>query len=304
MIDRRRYAILGQRALSALVWLGLVAWCVAPAAAATEYTLTVEALTPGRVAALRFGHEVSNSAAGIATHGELYVTKSVDQSSPLLLDALCKTQHLARVRVEAIDLTPTEVRYYALRLEDVLVTALAQTSISGDATPVEQVSFNYQRIEWTAIVTDPAGLPAYALSTGFDQGDGTSGPRDPDSDEDGIPDSYEVSESLKVLIHDADEDRDGDRMSNLKEYLSGTSADDPTSVFRFTGILHSASGVGSPCTVTFSSVPGRTYDLYGAGSLTDVPALLQTVVATGTETSVDLTVPSGQAFVRVSVRVP
>jgi len=49
---------------------------------------------------------------------------------------------------------------------------------------------------------------------------------DPDTDEDGMPDSWEVEYSLNRLVDDAREDADEDGYSNLREYLSGTSPRD------------------------------------------------------------------------------
>jgi type VI secretion system Hcp family effector len=289
------------------VSLACGALSVADVCAATDYTLTVEGVTSGRVLSLGFGHSLSNSTGGGgvgAVHGDLHVVKPVDPSSYLMMEALCKTQHLSQVRLEAIEQTPTHVRYYAIRMHDVLVSSYGLACASGDITPVEHVTLNYQTIEWTAIETDAAGLPGHALSTAFSQLSGTGGASDPDSDGDGLPDSYEAGETLKLLMNDADEDRDQDGTTNLKEYQSGTAAGDPTSVFRFTGIIRQGSGGDSLCTITFNSVPGRVYDLYASSSLTSVPVFLETVAASEPETSVDLTLPEGRAFVRVSVRVP
>lgn len=304
----RRYASRKRWVCLAGAGLAYGVLSVAAVRAATDYTLTVQGVTSGRVFSLGFGHSLSNAAGGggvgTTVHGDLHVVKPVDPSSYLLMEALCKTQHLSQVRVEAVEQTPERVRYYAIRLNDVLVSSYGLACSSGDVTPVEHVTLNYQKIEWTAIETDAAGLPGHALSTQFSQLSGTGGTSDPDSDGDGLPDSYEAGEALKLLMNDAAEDRDGDGMTNLKEYQSGTAAGDPASVFRFTGIIRPGGGAGSLCTVTFNSVPGRVYDLYASSSLTSVPVFLETVAASATQTSVDLTLPEGRAFVRVSVRAP
>ncbi|MCA1779694.1 MAG: thrombospondin type 3 repeat-containing protein [Xanthomonadaceae bacterium] len=43
-----------------------------------------------------------------------------------------------------------------------------------------------------------------------------------DSDDDGIPDWYEIEHGLDIDVDDSTEDRDGDTLSNLSEYLAGT----------------------------------------------------------------------------------
>jgi hypothetical protein len=54
-------------------------------------------------------------------------------------------------------------------------------------------------------------------------GDGIDDSEDLDDDGDGIPDSYEISHGLNPLFAgDANQDTDGDGLTNLEEYLLGT----------------------------------------------------------------------------------
>ena len=270
---------------------------------AVEYALSVEGVTEGRLPAFGFGHTVTPSPAGAVGHGDVLLTKPVDRASPQLLSRLCSGPPIPRVLIEARESTADRVRYHAIRLLDVLVSSYSVSAASATNDPVESVSFNYSLIEWTSIETDVTGFPGFALSTLWSVPAGMGGVSDPDSDGDGIPDSYEVSQTLKPLLNDADEDSDTDGMPNGKEYLSGTAAGDSNSVFRVTGI--SRPGGGSVlCTVTFNSVPGRVYDLYASDTLTSLPMPVHTVAATETTTRIDLTLPAPQTFVRVIIRVP
>ncbi len=57
--------------------------------------------------------------------------------------------------------------------------------------------------------------------------DGIGDNQDPDDDNDGMTDSWEIDNGLDPLTNDADQDTDGDGVTNLEEYQSGT---DPTAV--------------------------------------------------------------------------
>jgi Concanavalin A-like lectin/glucanases superfamily/Bacterial TSP3 repeat len=88
-------------------------------------------------------------------------------------------------------------------------------------------------------------------------------PPEPDSDGDGIPDSYETAHGLNPNLDDAQEDKDGDGQSNLNEYLAGTAADDANS------FLHVVMLAGDPVefTIIWSSVPGKVYTVEASPDL-------------------------------------
>ncbi len=276
------------------------------AGGAVDYTLTIEGVTSGPISSLGFAHALDSATVGPAAHAELRAVKTVDRLSPVLLTHLCEAQPVPLVRVEAKETTADHVRYYAIQLREVLVTSLSVAATNTSDAPVESFSLNYAKIQWTYIETDASGLPGSASSTDWDLLANAGGVPDPDSDGDGLPDSYEISQALLPLTDDAGQDSDHDGMPNLDEFLSGTAAGDPTSVFRVTGLeVLGACGVAA-ILVNFNSVPGRVYDLYALSSLMDplprTPA--KTVTATAPTTSVNFLLTGYQAFVRVVVRVP
>jgi len=97
-----------------------------------------------------------------------------------------------------------------------------------------------------------------------------------DTDGDGMPDAWEQANGLDRLVNDAGLDADGDRMTNLAEFIAGTDPQDSQSYLRVEEILAS----GGARTLRFVAVSNRTYSVLhrpAAGSgpwlkLVDLPA--------------------------------
>jgi Bacterial TSP3 repeat len=110
----------------------------------------------------------------------------------------------------------------------------------------------------------------------------------PDTDGDGIADSWEMLNFGNLTTATATSDRDGDGASDLAEYNAGTLPTDPASLLRIT-----AHSYPSPTTasLTWTSVPTRNYRLeYDedlAGPWTN--SALGTLAPTGALTSGNLT---------------
>ncbi len=58
---------------------------------------------------------------------------------------------------------------------------------------------------------------------------GETDPADSDTDDDGMSDGWEITNELNPLIHDANEDADGDGFKNITEYRRGTDPQDENS---------------------------------------------------------------------------
>jgi len=91
-----------------------------------------------------------------------------------------------------------------------------------------------------------------------------------DSDADGIPDWWTVKyfghpTGQSSDLSRAQDDADGDGMSNLQEYLAGTSPIDPVSVFR----LWATAPANSPIDLTWPAVPGKSYTIQYQSNLID-----------------------------------
>ena len=85
----------------------------------------------------------------------------------------------------------------------------------------------------------------------------------PDTDMDGMPDSWETANGLVVGANDSSGDADGDGQSNLHESQTGTLPSNPASRFAIT----SSSVSGGVLTVVWNGVAGRIYQVSSSASL-------------------------------------
>lgn len=101
------------------------------------------------------------------------------------------------------------------------------------------------------------------LSEPFENRIGTD-PQDPDTDQDGLPDGWEVRYRLNPLQSGGLEgDPDGDGFNNQHEFLAGTDPLDPGSLLKISA--HQSQGVA---TISWPTVPGRRYQLEVKETLT------------------------------------
>jgi len=90
--------------------------------------------------------------AGRADFEEIVITKELDKSSPSLMLACASGQHIPEVKIDFLkmDRKGNETVYLVITMSDVLVSSFQTGGSSGsDTLPVEQVSFNYAKIEVT-----------------------------------------------------------------------------------------------------------------------------------------------------------
>ncbi len=104
---------------------------------------------------------------------------------------------------------------------------------------------------------------------------------EPDTDSDGMGDTWEAANGLAVGTNDAAADQDGDGQSNRAEWLAGTLPGNSSSTFR----VSSTSISGADIVIIWPAVAGRRYNVASATTLGGTWTVLNaTPLTTGTYT--------------------
>ncbi|WAC17858.1 type VI secretion system tube protein Hcp [Luteolibacter sp. SL250] len=91
----------------------------------------------------------NRGSSGKAEHQHFSFTKYVDKASPKLNLHCSNGQNLKKVTVEICRQVDSRIAYLTYTFEPCLVSSVQiGGSTQGDDRPVEQVSFNYTKIEW------------------------------------------------------------------------------------------------------------------------------------------------------------
>ena len=123
----------------------------------------------GKIMVIAVSHEIispRDSASGLPTgkrqHKPLVITKELDKSSPLLLNALCNNENIPewqlqfwKPQISAVAGVGSEVQNYTIKLTNANIAGI-QFKMLNNKNPdltryveYEEVSFTYQKIEWT-----------------------------------------------------------------------------------------------------------------------------------------------------------
>ncbi len=131
---------------------------------------------------LSFSHGVSQSSSGAASsgggrsaercdHQDFSVVKTLDKASPKLSLFCCNGTHIASVKMELCRAGGDKQKYMEFAMSDVIVASVRPggSAEGGEALPLEEVSFNYGKIEWTYTETDhKTGKPKGDVKANWD----------------------------------------------------------------------------------------------------------------------------------------
>lgn len=245
--------------------------------------------------------------------GTISVWKRVDKSSPALRLHCNKGTFFTSATIEFVRFTEGGFRFYQIELSRVRVRAVSESGSSGGGDVFESIDLDYERIEWTYTPQRPDGSAEPAITAFWDipenrggigvptpdnDNDGIPDSSDPDDDNDGIPDVYESANGLNPFSNDANGDLDHDGMSNYNEFIAGTSANNPNSVFR---VLRTSTNLGT-VQITWSSVAGKNYEVLSSSEPNGPFSISTNTASAGNgETSASIPVNESSRFFRIRV---
>jgi len=116
---------------------------------------------------LSYSHGLSQPVAGSASsggarsaercnHQDFSIVKTLDAASPKLALFCCNGKHVKEIKIELCRATGDKQKYMLYTLSDVLISSVRPggSAQGGESLPLEEVSFNYGKIEWTYTATD------------------------------------------------------------------------------------------------------------------------------------------------------
>ena len=116
----------------------------------------------GSIAVHSFSHSTElpfDTASGLPSgkrvHRPFTITKEIDQSSPLLWNALTNNESITGWQLKLWQATtganPQEIQYYTITLTNALIVSITESADDQNpaAAPREEIAFVFQKIAWT-----------------------------------------------------------------------------------------------------------------------------------------------------------
>lgn len=122
---------------------------------------------PEWIEILSYSHGVSQPGSGSVSsggarsaerseHQDFSIVKALDKATPKLNLYCCNGTHVPEVTIELCRATGEKQKYMEYKMSDVLVSSVRPggSSQGGENLPLEEVTFNYGKMEWTYTETD------------------------------------------------------------------------------------------------------------------------------------------------------
>ena len=250
----------------------------------------------------------------ITYHFGVTINKYTDRSTPLLQKYVHNDKIIPCGNLDFIQSDGLKLRFYQLSLSNIVVNSGYQ-GINANSTNInDSFLLTYDVVRWTYTEYDTGGNPTgiqpdtywdIPLQDGGDStndldGDGIPNINDNDDDGDGVPDIYEVNNCMNMHINDAYNDNDNDGMSNIQEFIAGTSACNSNDCFKVTYFTTS----NNLARLTWSSKAGKKYRILQSSSPTGTYAPIGGLInsISNDQTSTNFPASSLIQFFRVQVQ--
>lgn len=239
--------------------------------------------------------------------GSLALQKKVDATSAALAEFLFRGEQGLSVHLVLASDQPGRIELWDIRCLPAAVSS--QTFAANSEDLVETLTITAGAIEVSYIEVDPGnGAAVREIFASFDaqtlvSGSGTRAPGfpgDPDTDQDGIPDSVERYYGLDPFTANGNVDTDGDGLTNLQEYLAGTDPTKANNVLKVTQVQVN----GGVTNLTWTGQSGKRYVIESSPNLTGPFTEVGAVLSTGTGPQT-MSVPNpspARSFFRVRVQ--
>ncbi|MGC9323797.1 MAG: Hcp family type VI secretion system effector [Desulfomonilia bacterium] len=131
---------------------------------------------------LSYSHGLSQPASGSVSSGggrsaercdhmDFTIVKAMDKATPKLALFCCNGSHIKEIKLELCRAVGDKQKYMEYKLTDVIVSSVRPggSAEGGETLPLEEVSFNYGKIEWVYTETDhKTGKPKGDVKTHWD----------------------------------------------------------------------------------------------------------------------------------------
>lgn len=113
---------------------------------------------------------VGGAGSGRVNMQDFSIVKHLDIATPKLAQACCTGQHFPSIVMEICRAGGDKLTYMVYKMSTVMVSSVRPggTAHGGDEVPLEEVTFNFGKIEWTYTKQDRTGKAAGNVSAGWD----------------------------------------------------------------------------------------------------------------------------------------
>jgi len=102
-------------------------------------------------------HSGGGGGAGKSSHEDLIIAKTLDKTSPKLVLACCKGEHIPKVVLELCQAGGDKQKFMEYEMEDVIVASVRPSGATSgqEGRPTEEIAFRYGKIKFVYTIFDP-----------------------------------------------------------------------------------------------------------------------------------------------------